>query len=59
MQEDIAKLDPAYWKSLRWSEETIATRIVDAFRNGLKAQKPSMTAIKAMLSELPLDSGWG
>ena len=59
LQKEIERFDKKYWRSIGWDEETIASRLVDAFRTSIKAQKPSMTAIKAMLSELPLDSGWG
>ena len=58
MQEDLEKMDKAYWTSLGWDEEHIASKISDAFTNGLAAQKPSIKAITLMLSELPLDSGW-
>ncbi len=59
LQKEIERLDKKYWRSLRWDEENIATTIIDAFKNGLAAQKPNIKVITAMLSELPLDSGWG
>jgi hypothetical protein len=42
-----------------WYEENIASNLNDAFRNGLKAKSPSIESIESMLSQLPLDDGWG
>lgn len=46
-------------KLKRWDEEIIASYIIDAFRNGLNVKDTSIENIESMLSQLPLDNGWG
>lgn len=55
--DELTKMKMAQ-KLKDWGEEDIATNLLDAFDNGLKAKSPSIQSIENMLSQLPLDKGW-